>query len=217
MKIKCLECGRTIKAKTRKTERCAECNHQRRIQRNRKYNESHKEQHKQYYEKNKEKYNEYQREYRKRNKEKRKEYEREYRIRNIKKKWEYCERHKNRIREYHRQYNKTRRPFTHTHDRTTDLTIENGRVKGAVWLENQNCEKSVRKNFWRRSFFQKSYERALCSCATLQTPFYIAEKNHRTYCFECGGKIIIAFENDYYTITDVCCCFCGLVLPQTTP
>ena len=85
------------------------------------------------------------------------------------------------------------------------MRIENGRVKGAVWLEKQ-----------RRKNFNLSH-RKLCSCDYLQTPFFVAVENHRQYCVECGGKFVIAFENDYYTITEVCCCFCGVVLPQTTP
>ena len=153
MKIKCLGCGRRIKAKnTRK--RCAECQRQHRLQQYREYNH-------------------------KRDKEK--------------------------TRRYHRLYNAyyALRHLRHTHDRSADLTIENGRVKGAVWLESQ--------------INKRHHDRALCSCGSLQRPFFVAVENHRTYCFECGGKIVIAFENDYYTITEVCCNLCGLVLPQTIP
>ena len=203
MKIKCLECGRTIKAKTRQKKYCVECSHQRRIQKDRRYNRSQKgkEKHKQYYEKKgKENY----RKWYERNKEKAIEHNREYRIRNIEKLREY-ERRRQPLRRLYDILYAQKHPFRHTHDKTNDLTVENGRVKGAVWLENQ-----IGKS-------KEYYERILCSCATLQTPFYIVEENHRTYCFECGGKIVIAFENDYYTITELCCRFCGLVLPQTTP
>ncbi len=227
MKIKCLECGRRVKAKTRKTKRCAECQHQRRIEINRKYNESHKEQRKQYFQSHKEHYRELWREWYKRNKEKRKEYRREYRIRNIEKIRERQRRRQPLRRLYNRLYAQ-KHPFRHTHDKTNDLTVENGRVKGAVWLESQTAKKSVRKNFWRLSYLQRTYEReiqqrykafsnAVCSCGNLEKGFFTYVNQNTRYCFECGGEFVIAFENDYYTITEVCCSFCGLVLPQTTP
>jgi len=174
MKIKCLECGRRIKAK----KRCAECQRQRKLQRQREY-----------YQRNKEKWGEYNN--------KAKEYRRQY-----------YRRHKQRYRLYYQE----KRPCDHRHDRTTDLTIENGRVKGTVWLENQQKRYKIA---WKGNTRYYGKGKGLCSC--IEKPFFIAEKNNRTYCFECGGKFVIAFENDYYTITEVCCCFCGVVLPQTTP
>ena len=174
MKIKCLECGRRIKAK----KRCAECQRQRKLQRQREY-----------YQRNKEKWGEYNN--------KAKEYRRQY-----------YRRHKQRYRLYYQE----KRPCDHRHDRTTDLTIENGRVKGTVWLENQQKRYKIA---WKGNTRYYGKGKGLCSC--IEKPFFIAEKNNRTYCFECGGKFLIAFENDYYTITEVCCCFCGVVLPQTTP
>ena len=178
MKIKCLGCGRRIKPKnTRK--RCAECQRQHKLQRQREY-----------YQRNKEKWGEYN--------DKAKEYRRQY-----------YQRHKQRLQQYYQIYDQNNRQFRHTHDRTTDLTIENGRVKGTVWLESLRGKRNIKN-------IGLSYGKGLCNCNSLQKPFFIAVKNHRTYCAECGGKIIKAFENDYYTITEVCCCFCGLVLPQTT-
>ena len=201
-------CGRRIKPKPNR-KRCAECQHQHRIEINRKYNESHKEQHKQYRESHKEHYRELSREWEKRNKEKRKEYDREYRQRN-----------RERIQRYQRLYSvyyALRHPFRHTHDRSIDLRIENGRVKGAVWLESQRHKTDAKRFASKIKNLGLSYGKALCNCGSLETPFLVAIENHRRYCFECGGKISIAFENEYYTITEVVCSFCGLVLPQTTP
>ena len=209
MKIKCVACGRRIKAKSN-AQRCREYR-QRNKQKIREYNERIKEKRKQYYESHKEHYRELNREWYERNKEKRKEYYREYRQRNRKKISEYRQRY---MRIYNILYEEIH-PFRHTHDKSNDLTIENGRVKGAVWLENQIGKKSVAKNFWRRSPFQRRYEKALCSCSMQTTPFFIAIENNRRYCFECGGKIIIASENEYYTITEVVCSYCGLVLPTS--
>lgn len=187
VKIKCVECGKRIKAKTSQ-KRCVEHQRQRRLQRQREY-----------YQRNKEKWREYNN--------KTKEYRRQYYQR-------YYRRHKQTYRLYYQK----KRPFDHRHDRTTDLTIENGRVKGAVWLENQQQRYKIA---WKGNtrYYTRYYSKSkgLCSCGTLQTPFLIAVENHRTYCAECGGKFVIAFENDYYSINEVCCCFCGVVLPQTTP
>ena len=222
MKIKCLGCGRRIKAKPPNRKRCPECQHERRLQQHREHNERRKEQLKQYRRKNKEKINAYCRAWYQRNKEKLKKYGREYRERNREKIRGYRERN----RRYQRLYNvyyALRHPFRHTHDRTTDLRIENGRVKGAVWLESQLERRKTDAYTWERRYARKienlglSYGKGLCDCGSLQTPFFVAVENHRTYCAECGGKFVIAFENDYYTITEVCCCLCGLVLQQTTP
>ena len=204
MKIKCVACGRRIKP-TPRGKRCPECQHQHRLQTWREYRKSGKgkENDRRYYLSHKEKW----REYRERNRGRIRQNERQYR-----------ERNRERIQRYQRLYSvyyALRHPFRHTHDKSNDLTIENGRVKGAVWLESQIGRKSVAKNYWRRSFFQRRYEEALCNCGSLQTPFFVAIENHRRFCSECGGKIIIASENDHYTITEIVCSFCGLVLPPS--
>jgi len=36
-------------------------------------------------------------------------------------------------------------------------------------------------------------------------------RRRRIFCPECGGKIILARENEYYTATEPCCSSCGLV------
>ena len=36
-------------------------------------------------------------------------------------------------------------------------------------------------------------------------------RRKRRRCLECGGRIILARENEYYTATEPCCSKCGLV------
>ena len=36
-------------------------------------------------------------------------------------------------------------------------------------------------------------------------------RKRRRFCSECGGRIILARENEYYTATEPCCSKCGLV------
>ena len=36
----------------------------------------------------------------------------------------------------------------------------------------------------------------------------------RGFCLECGGRIILARENEYYTATEPCCSSCGLVYSE---
>jgi len=36
-------------------------------------------------------------------------------------------------------------------------------------------------------------------------------RRRRSFCPECGGRIILARENEYYTATEPCCSKCGLV------
>ena len=37
------------------------------------------------------------------------------------------------------------------------------------------------------------------------------KRRRRRFCPECGGRIILARENEYYTATEPCCSKCGLV------
>jgi len=37
------------------------------------------------------------------------------------------------------------------------------------------------------------------------------KKRRRRFCPECGGRIVLARENEYYTATELCCSSCGLV------
>jgi len=40
------------------------------------------------------------------------------------------------------------------------------------------------------------------------------KKRRRRFCPECGGRIILARENEYYTATEPCCSSCGLVYSE---
>jgi len=40
------------------------------------------------------------------------------------------------------------------------------------------------------------------------------KKRRRRFCPECGGRIILARENEYYTATEPCCSKCGLVYSE---
>jgi len=39
-------------------------------------------------------------------------------------------------------------------------------------------------------------------------------RRRRGFCLECGGRIVLARENEYYTTTEPCCCRCGLVYSE---
>jgi len=39
-------------------------------------------------------------------------------------------------------------------------------------------------------------------------------RRRRGFCLECGGRIVLARENEYYTVTEPCCCRCGLVYSE---
>ena len=40
------------------------------------------------------------------------------------------------------------------------------------------------------------------------------ERRRRGFCIECGGRIVLARENEYYTATEPCCSSCGLVYSE---
>ena len=40
------------------------------------------------------------------------------------------------------------------------------------------------------------------------------KKRRRGFCSECGGRIVLARENEYYTATELCCSSCGLVYSE---
>jgi len=35
-----------------------------------------------------------------------------------------------------------------------------------------------------------------------------------SFCIESGGRIVLARENEYYTVKEPCCCRCGLVYSE---
>ena len=210
MKIKCIVCDRNLKPKQRK--RCSKCQHEHRLQEHRKYWNSEKGQEtaRQYYEKNKEHILKRNAEYRKKNKEKVKEWYERNKEKYNKTRREWYQRNKEKVRLYNIRYNQMHP--THYHDITNNLSIVNGRVKGAVWLENQISKKKVIKNRWRRSGYQRQ---DLCCSHLHKSPFFVAVENHSLFCVECGARIIKAFENDYYSKLELCCENCGLVVPKT--
>ena len=95
--------------------------------------------------------------------------------------------------------------FYHAHDKTTDLTIHNGRVKGAVWL----LEEMKKPNKTR---FLKWIEKHRNPKRFCDGRFVIIGDDHALYCLECGGKIVKALENQTYSVMEYACSSCGLVL-----
>lgn len=104
---------------------------------------------------------------------------------------------------YQRLYQKKRRHtlVLHGYDKTTDLTIQNGRVKGFLWLERHMKKHGYTKRAWEHE-----------TRFGLTGIFIVVDENHTPYCNECGGKILIAVENERYSITEYACSVCGLVL-----
>ena len=86
------------------------------------------------------------------------------------------------------------------------LQIVDGRVKGAVLLERTISINS--SGFWNGSKYR--------GCSVCRASYLIIISKNKVYCPECGAQIIIARENDNYTIhTELCCSKCGLVYELT--
>jgi len=87
------------------------------------------------------------------------------------------------------------------------LEIENGRVRGAVLLEEHLSINSY--HFYRQPFngglFEFEYE-------TVYLRICLIVWKDKLYCGECGDKVIVARENEQYTIpAEICCRSCGRV------
>jgi len=88
------------------------------------------------------------------------------------------------------------------------LETENGRVRGAVLLEEHLSINSY--HFYRQplnngNLFEFEYE-------TVYLRIYLIVWKGKLYCGECGDKVIVARENEQYTIpAEICCTSCGLV------
>jgi len=79
------------------------------------------------------------------------------------------------------------------------LEIVNGRVRGALLLE-----KGVGIN--NNHYF------SLKDCGCGSAAYLVAVLGSQLYCLECGGHIVLARENENYTIPiEVACSKCGLV------
>ncbi|MGB9614178.1 MAG: MucR family transcriptional regulator [Fervidobacterium sp.] len=84
-------------------------------------------------------------------------------------------------------------------DKSTHLTIlPNGRVSGAVWLENEMKKLNGRKRRYK--------------CPVCEEDDMLLVINHQPYCIECKNKIVYARENKYYSLSEFVCSSCGLVL-----
>ena len=120
-----------------------------------------------------------------------------------------------RYRAYWHNVGKYRRevtnPFRHDHDKTTDLTVENGRVNGAVWLERNLGNRHKTRafgDFYR--FLQNGGAKEYAhSCGGT---LILINGQHQAYCMECGEKIVKASQNEHYSVMEFACSGCGLVL-----
>lgn len=86
------------------------------------------------------------------------------------------------------------------------LQIVDGRVKGAVLLE-----KRISINSLGFGNGPKQHVCSVCGASSL-----IIIHNHQGFCSECGARLIVAKEDDNYTIPEeLCCSKCGLVYDLT--
>jgi hypothetical protein len=102
------------------------------------------------------------------------------------------------------------------------LSIRNGRVVGAVLLERDKQKRARSRshggfvNPWiayysgdREIYHSDDDDDNLrCDCGS---DVIINIVDHEAYCSGCGGKISLAFENEYYSVTELTCRRCGLV------
>ena len=84
------------------------------------------------------------------------------------------------------------------------LEIVDGRVRGAVLLENHKAINSYGRAF--KGSAPIEYE------ATCLITIYLIVWNGKLYCGECGSQLTVARENEHYTIpAEICCRSCGIV------
>ncbi len=87
-----------------------------------------------------------------------------------------------------------------TGDKTTYLTtLSDGRILGWVWLQKQIKKLNGKK---------PRYKCPVCG----REDYMLLIVNHQPYCLECGGKIVYARENQYYSANEFTYSKCGLVL-----
>ena len=113
------------------------------------------------------------------------------------------------VQRYKKLYNKRKKQtltfyvneFVHAYDKTTNLTVENGRIKGFLWLKREMKKHGKHRiqHYKLESFLQENHS-------------FILIDNYTPYCAECGGKILKAFENERYSVREYACSVCGLVL-----
>lgn len=83
----------------------------------------------------------------------------------------------------------------------------NGRVAAAVWLERNRGKKH------RRMLNGGGGIR----CPECSSTYLIFVSSFEPYCTECGGRIVLARENQNYTVTELCCSRCGLLYEDPHP
>ena len=82
--------------------------------------------------------------------------------------------------------------------------LRSGRVAAAVWLE-----KNKGRGEGLRRMFNGGGEEPQCQIC--DSTYLLLIEDGQPYCTECGGRIVIARENEQYTATEPCCNACGLV------
>lgn len=96
------------------------------------------------------------------------------------------------------------------------LSIRNGRVYGALLLERDKQKRAQSRshggfvNPWIAHYSGDGDGR----CEQCGSEEVIIIINHQAYCNECGGKIKLALENEYYSVVEPTCHSCGLVYPS---
>jgi hypothetical protein len=102
-----------------------------------------------------------------------------------------------------RRFGKAQRQILGTKGGATDLKVlGNGRVAAALWLE---------RNRGGRTFGRMLDGDGQLHCQTCESTCLMLVMDGQAYCTECGGKIVVARRNEYYTATELCCGECGLV------
>ena len=101
-----------------------------------------------------------------------------------------------------RRSGKAQRQILGTKGWTTNLKVlPNGRVAAALWLEKRRNGKRIRLLNGDGQL----------QCQTCESTFLMMILDGQPYCTECGGRIVVARENEHYTATELCCEKCGLV------
>lgn len=108
-----------------------------------------------------------------------------------------------------RRFGKAQRQILGTKGWSTCLKVlPNGRVAAALWLEKRKDGEKARRMFNGNGQLQ---------CHTCESTFLMLVMDGQPYCTECGGKIVVARENERYTATEICCEKCGLVYEAPAP
>jgi hypothetical protein len=100
--------------------------------------------------------------------------------------------------------------------------LSDGRIAGAVWLENKGhypanikiqgkIELPHVKTPWRRRLVKAGWQgRIMKRCARCGN-YGIEVWEENPHCFECDGELVLAIENEYYCVNEIVCNSCGVV------